>query len=215
LRVLKNLDKLLTTLHVRGVTAVTNETASTSVSLLLRVRNLGDDTAWREFHSVYAPLIASYCRRRGVRYADAADISQNTIVRVTKAIQTFEYRPEKGRFRDWLGTITRHEILRHARRESREPLAMEFVEQLDTFTEEREWSEAFVAHVVQVARDNIRHEFEASTWHAFEATWFGTEPTQEVADRLGLSVMAVYVAKSRVASRLLAEIVRLAEDFPT
>lgn len=188
--------------------------SSTSASLLVRVRDLGNSDAWQEFNLVYAPLISSYCRLRGVKPADTADISQNVIVRVMKAIQTFEYQPEKGRFRDWLGTITRNEIFRYIRKLSKEPTATDIAYVIDVVTEDPEWSEAFTIHVVRVACDKISREFEPSTWQAFESTWFRNEPTHEVADRLGLTLQAVYVAKSRVAGRLRAEIVRLAEDVP-
>ena len=59
---------------------------------------------------VYGPLIYRQGRRRGLQDADAADMTQEVLFQVSRSIQTFEYRPEQGRFRDWLGTVTENKI---------------------------------------------------------------------------------------------------------
>lgn len=51
----------------------------------------------------------------------------------------------------------------------------------------------------------IRAEFEDVTWRAFEGYVLRDRPVAEVASELGVSVNAVYVAKSRVLRRLRAE----------
>jgi RNA polymerase sigma-70 factor (ECF subfamily) len=52
----------------------------------------------------------------------------------------------------------------------------------------------------------MRNEFEEPTWRAcFECT-VNDRPAAEVARELGLSVNAVYVAKSRVLRRLRQEL---------
>lgn len=188
---------------------------NTNASLLLRVRDPGDSDAWRLFVEVYGPLIENSCRRRGLQPADAADVGQNVVARVSAAIRKFDYSVERGRFRAWLGAIIRNEIQRHWARQRRQP-DMIGDNTLDIATAETDpaWREEYVTHVVRVACDRIHREFETSSWQAFEATWFRGEDPALVASRLGLSLRAVYVAKSRIAGRLRLEILVLAEDLP-
>ncbi len=77
----------------------------TRPSLLARVRDVRDADAWQTFVTLYAPLVYRYVRQRGLQDADAADLTQDVMSAVARSIRTFEYRPERGRFRDWLRTI--------------------------------------------------------------------------------------------------------------
>ena len=65
-----------------------------------------------------------------------------------------------------------------------------------------------------MALAGIRAEFEPKTWDAFERIWLDGRPSAEAAAALGLTIDAVYAAKSRVLRRLRAEVVALAEDLP-
>jgi RNA polymerase sigma-70 factor (ECF subfamily) len=60
--------------------------------------------------------------------------------------------------------------------------------------------------------ERVRSEFQPATWNAFVQTAVeGRSPTQ-AASNVGLSVGAVYVAKSRVIARLRQEIERMQGD---
>src|SRR5205807_400842 len=84
----------------------------TAASLLLRLRDVQDADAWQTFVDVYAPLIYRYCRRHRLQDADATDVTQEVLAQMTRSIRTFEYQRERGRFRDWLGTVTRNKLRR-------------------------------------------------------------------------------------------------------
>src|SRR5579864_458583 len=84
----------------------------TRPSLLLQLRDPADLAAWRSFVGVYGPLVYGLCRRGGLRHEDAEDVTQEVFGRVAKAIRSFEYQPEVGRFRSWLGTLVRNEVNR-------------------------------------------------------------------------------------------------------
>jgi RNA polymerase sigma-70 factor (ECF subfamily) len=91
----------------------------TRPSLLLRIRDPGDTESWNTFVEVYGPLIHRYGRSRGLQWADAENVTQEVFTKVAQAIRTFDYRPEQGRFRDWLGTVTCNEIKRFLKKEIR------------------------------------------------------------------------------------------------
>ncbi len=70
--------------------------STTSPTLLSRVRNPADKVAWREFDARYGEMIVRYGRRRGLQHADAEDIRQIVMVRLSKALLAFNYSPRRG-----------------------------------------------------------------------------------------------------------------------
>ena len=182
----------------------------TSASLLVRVRDAADADAWRTFEAVYGPLVRRSCVRRGLQHADAADVSQEVLARVATAIRGFEYAPDKGRFRAWLNTVTANAVRSFRMKAARRPVSVEH----EPEAADPSWDADFTAHLLAVACDRVRGEFEPTTWAAFEAAWVRNEPPAEIAGRLGVAVHAVYVNKSRVLKRLEAEVRLLADDLP-
>ena len=68
------------------------------------------------------------------------------------------------------------------------------------------WEREFRRTLFEWAVDRIRCDFEDTTWRAFWQTSVDDRETVEVAEELGLSVGAVYIARSRVLARLRKEI---------
>jgi RNA polymerase sigma-70 factor (ECF subfamily) len=66
--------------------------------------------------------------------------------------------------------------------------------------------------VLAWAAERIRHEFRDSTWQAFWQTNVEGKDTNQVAAALGMSVGAVYIARSRVLGRLKMEISQVEEE---
>ncbi|MEM0925046.1 MAG: sigma factor, partial [Planctomycetota bacterium] len=79
----------------------------TRPSILLRLRDPSDGDAWREFQAVYRGVIRSLAYRWGYQDADAADLEQEVLIRISRSIQRFEHDPRKARFRTWLGQVIR------------------------------------------------------------------------------------------------------------
>ena len=193
-----------------------DEEELTRPSLLLRIRDPEDADSWNRFVDVYRPLILRYARKRGLQDADAADVAQDVLAQVSRAIRAFEYRPEVGRFRDWLGTVVRHRVHRFLRREANQPRGAEgnWLDDLPATQQDSDWSVAFNAHVLNEALDRARPHFEASTWDAFRLAWLEQQPAATAAEKLGIPVAGVYLAKSRVLKRLREEVMAIAEDWP-
>jgi RNA polymerase sigma factor (sigma-70 family) len=190
----------------------------TRPSLLARVRDVHDAEAWNTFVALYAPLVYRYLRQRGLQDADAADLTQEVMGAVARAIRSFEYRPERGRFRDWLRTIARRRLARflHGRscrpEETRDIEAMEDLEEIEDGSDV-EWDEAFSARVLVTALRRIRPCFEPMTWRAFERVWLEDRSAAETARELSIRIDRVYLAKSRVLKRLEKEVQEIVEDF--
>src|SRR4030095_11523845 len=94
---------------------VRNRFDHTRASLLARLRESEDQTAWREFFDIYWPLLFSVSRRSGLTDADAQDVAQDVLGMVARQMPEFRYDPARGSFKAWLLTLTRRRIARHWR----------------------------------------------------------------------------------------------------
>ncbi len=203
---------------VRRQSFVSGDVSSTQTrpSLLLRIRDVCDAEAWQTFVTIYAPLVYQFSIRRGSQHADAADLTQDVMVEVARAIRSFEYQPEKGRFRHWLLTVTRRLLLRFNKRIARRPERACDIEELETLEDDQadvDWDGAFNARVLRVAMQRIQPLFEPFTWRAFECVWVEHRSAAEAAEKLSLRIEQVYIAKSRVLKRLSEEVHEIVEDF--
>src|ERR1700722_4136084 len=97
------------------------EIPATRASLLVRLRDPRDATAWTEFDDLYAPLIYNYARKQGLQDADAVDVSQEIISTVAGAVGRLEYDPERGSFRNWLLKVVWRKLSNWRRAEKNSP----------------------------------------------------------------------------------------------
>ena len=198
--------------------AANSSGSSTRPSLLLRIRDPRDAVAWQTFVDVYGRLVYHHCRCRGLGHEDAENVTQEIFAQVSQSIRRFDYQPDIGSFRGWLGTVTRNEINRSLKKDARVIHGSGGVEGehgLDSAAareEDTAWAEEFNAHLLTTALARSRPHFEEQTWRAFELAWLDKQPALDVARELGVPVDRVYVAKSRVLERLQQEVLELAED---
>jgi RNA polymerase sigma factor (sigma-70 family) len=181
----------------------------TRASLLIRMRDPRDEAAWTQFVTLYAPLVYGYARKRGLQDADAADLSQEVLSAVAGAVGRLEYDPDRGLFRNWLFTAVRRKLSnmlraqRHRRDRSNERAGDGLLEQCPAPAPERaEWEARWQERVFAWACEQVRPEVSDTTWQAFWRTAVDDQPGKQVATDLGLSVAAVYRARSRVLARL-------------
>jgi RNA polymerase sigma-70 factor (ECF subfamily) len=191
----------------------------TRETLLIRIRDPGDCRAWGEFVDLYAPVIFRFALSRGVRPADAADLVQEVMGSVAKSIGRFEYRPEQAPFRAWLFKVTRNQIAKFYRAASRRPQGdgrttlMEIAENETPIDDAQErWDREYDRQLFAWAAEVVRPEFNPRIWDAFYRTAISSEPAEEVAAELGMSVPAVYVAKCRCVARLKERILSAAGE---
>lgn len=176
----------------------------TRASLLLRLQQPDDERAWQEFVEIYQPLIERLAIRYGLQSADAQDISQEVLARVAKAIPEWEHDPARGSFRGWLTRVTRNLTIEQFRTRARRPLTNPESGQLEQFQRDAdsifqlEQQRELFGWAARKARD----QFVPTTWQAFWLTAVEQQSPSEVAEQLGLSTGAVYIARSRVMARL-------------
>jgi RNA polymerase sigma-70 factor (ECF subfamily) len=191
-----------------------HESPTTRPSLLLRLRDPGDDRAWAEFVDLYAPLIRRVARRGGLQDADAADLEQEVFRAVSGAIGRYDPDPARGSFRGWLLRIARNLLLNLLAARRRHPPGgggTDMVALLEALPDPAgEDSAVFEAEyrrrTFEWAAAQVRDEFRPATWQAFWRTAVDNQGAAAVAADLRLSVGAVYVARSRVLARIRAKV---------
>jgi RNA polymerase sigma-70 factor (ECF subfamily) len=184
---------------------------TTSVSLLQRLRQPGEQAAWARFVQLYTPLLYYWVRRLGEQEQDAADLVQEVFVVLVEKLPEFTYDRHKS-FRNWLRTITLNKWRARGRRRCKLPLPTGDVNVLDLPSPEADdtFGEAeYRQHLTRRALELMHHEFQPNTWKACWEQVVTGRRAAEVAAELGMSEGAVYVAKSRVLRRLRQELAGL------
>lgn len=195
----------------------------TSLSLIDRLQSSENSTSWLQLNEIYGPLLNKWLRRYHLQSADAEDVVQEVLMAVAKELPSFEHNGRPGAFRSWLRSVMVHRLLGYWRIRNRLPksgadsrLQLE-IEQLQDPNSElsqvwnREHDEAIVRKLLQACEEH----FSQQTWQAFKRVALeGVEPKQ-VASELGMSLNAVFIAKSRVLTRMRSEAKGLVEasDF--
>lgn len=85
----------------------------TPVTLIARMaaQVTGEDEAtWVKFFELYQPVIRHFAEFAGAR-SDIDDVVQDVLLKLVDVFRSGAYRPEKGRFRAFLATITRREVI--------------------------------------------------------------------------------------------------------
>ena len=86
------------------------EFPQTRSSLIAQVQSPEDREAWDQFVLMYRPVIYRLARRRGMQDADAQDLSQDVLIRISKSIKGWVPQ-EVVRFRHWLRKVANNAIV--------------------------------------------------------------------------------------------------------
>lgn len=180
---------------------------TTPVSLLERVRQPGEQAAWARLVEMYTPLLLYWARRRGLQESDAADLVQDVFALLVHKLPEFVYDRQKS-FRNWLRTVLYTKDRDRIRRAAHRPASIgPTTEPSAPGDAEAAWEAEYRELLVARALELMQDEFQPATWKACWEVVVSGRPAAE----LGLTVGAVYAAKSRVLRRLRRELDGLLE----
>jgi RNA polymerase sigma-70 factor (ECF subfamily) len=186
--------------------------SETSVSLLERLQAQPDNESWQCLVGLYTPLLRGWLGRHGLQTSDVDDLVQEALAVVVRELPRFQHNGQAGAFRRWLRTILVHRLRDFWRARQTRPQATggsDLAQVLEQLADpdsglSRLWDQEHDQHVIHRLLEQIRGHFTESTWQAFRLTTLDGRDEEAVAAELGLSVHAVFVAKSRVLCRLRA-----------
>ena len=182
------------------------DTRATRPSLLSRVRDPENHAAWHEFEDRYGELILRYARVRGLQLVDAEDVRQAVLLNLSRAMRTFQYSRERGRFRDYVLRAARNAMSALHARNASAPAALvtdghtagqeDATEMIDMLWE-REW----MLHHYRRALQVVRATFDSRSIAMFEQLLAGGS-AEAVAQEFLTTPTAVRQLKHRIRERL-------------
>lgn len=184
---------------------------TTPVSLLLRLKQKNQPHDWRRFVSLYTPILLLWSRKLGLQEADAADLVQDAFVTLFEKLPAFTYDRSRS-FRAWLWTVVKNKHNEGLRRRNKlhavggpapEPLLPDPTESYS----ESEYQQYVACRIMQL----MKTDFQPTTWNACWETVVNGKTPAAVAVELGISLKAVYLARTRVLKRLRQELEGLME----
>lgn len=189
----------------------------TRATLLIRLRDVSDQDAWRLFASIYTPLVYRYALKNGLQDADAADVAQETMCNVVRVIRSFQYDPSRGSFRGWLLAVVRNTLRKRFKKLQNEALGSgdtsvhSMLQQCPDLQSDADevWDREYEMWLFHKVASWIKNEFQMNTWEAFWKTAVEGQEVAVVAKELGMSPGAIYIARSRVLARIRAEILQI------
>ena len=189
---------------------------NTRASLLLQLRSASNEAAWNDFVSIYQSVIYRIARKRRLQHADAQDLTQDILISVAGAIETFDMSEGSVRFRHWLRKVARNAIINKLTRKPKDSPkgGTGFIDDLPqrcTDKEELE-QELVLEHRREIfarAAEAVQKEVAPETWMVFQLAVVEKIPIDMVAEQVNKSVGAAYACRGRVMNRLRRTIERM------
>jgi RNA polymerase sigma-70 factor (ECF subfamily) len=188
----------------------------TRLTLLSRLRREpNNQAAWNEFLTRYEPLVLTWCRGFGLQDADARDVAQNVLLRLARTMKSFQYDPSRS-FRAWLKTLTRNAwkdfLAERTKEESGDSMVRRMLDNAQAGDALVDClKQQFDLEVLEEAQTRVQWRIDVQSWEAFRLTALEDMAGADAAQRLGMTVAAVYKAKSRVLKMLQDEVRRVEE----
>lgn len=191
----------------------------TRASMLSAMRGGQRESAWREFFSCYAPPIFRAARQFGLGEEDAEEIVQRVMITVSQHIEHFRYDRDRGKFRNWVQTITTNRVrdrLRGVQRDQVRSVNGFDLRHLDATTDDEAsmWAQEWLLQDTLWCLEQVRGEFAPHRYEAFRLSVIEGLPVAEVAQKLGMTPGHIYVTRSQVAKRVRELMERLNRDWP-
>lgn len=191
----------------------------TRKSLLLRLKDHGDDACWREFYDIYGRMIFGYALRFRLNHAEAEDVVQDVCVKLFRQILSFDYSPDQGHFRGWLKTVTKHAVIDYIRRkERRSGHFEEYKLHAKVIREEHAadddvWQAEWEKALMDAALQRVYLRMSEQAQKMFQLFAVENRPAAEVGRMLEADPNAVYACKHRVLKLIREEVEVLRDEI--
>ena len=170
-----------------------------------------DNAHWEQFDTLYRPVIRLFLEQKfgSLVAADAEDLVQDVMVKLTEAFKKGQYEKSKGRFRRYLAAMVSNcavNALRRRQPERWQSLQTIDLEALDDPSTnraydqlERQWHEALYRRMTQLYFTHFAHDpTDRAVWDAYRRG----ESSATTAQRLGKTAEAVRQQRKRILAAL-------------
>lgn len=184
---------------------------STQSTLLDRVRDPADASAWREFYGLYAPLLYRFARARGLSRQDAEEIRDECLAVLARKLPTFDYARDRGGFKNWLWTMVVRKVIDQARKRRDVSAKTSVLRRVKTRepSPEEVWEKHWLREHLKYCVDRVRGDVSEQNYAAFRMLMLEEATVPEICKKLGVNRNQVYKAKARVLQRVREQMLEL------
>jgi RNA polymerase sigma factor (sigma-70 family) len=199
------------------------DSVPTRPSLLGRLANWDDQRSWDEFRALYAGLIRRAAMRAGLSETEAQDVEQETLLRVARTIAQFD--PAAGSFKGWLLNQVRWRIADHFRHRANEekhrhhahlPGDADRTGTIEGLADPRNldavWDEEWHRTLLERAVANVCRRANPKHAQILDLCLLRGQSAAQTARALDVSLMTVYLVKTRLGQELKREVDRLRQS---
>ena len=193
-----------------------SESWNTRETLLLKMKNQHDDHSWEDFLFFYKNYIYAMIYKMGVSSSEADDLAQKILLALWQKLPTFEYHPEKCKFRTWMTSIINNNCKLYFRTASR------YQNKIDKYANEeandhnpdieaiseKEWKD----HIVKLASETISQNFSDQESECLKLILKAT-PVETISETLNLKKNTAYVMRQRILEKLNRKVRYLNEEL--
>ncbi|QDT02749.1 RNA polymerase sigma factor RpoE [Rubripirellula lacrimiformis] len=179
----------------------------TRPSLIVRLSDQQDQSAWWSFVELYEPFLKHLVARQGVPPAHQGDVVQQVLVAIAGSVSGWKDDGGDASFRRWVNRVARNVVIKFMTRQRRQISGQggsDALARMDQHPDRIDPAiESQYRHELIVwASGRVRAEFAETSWIAFWATMIEGRDVAEVAESIGVSTGSIYMSRSRIVRRI-------------
>lgn len=181
----------------------------TRTTLVVGLKDLEDQRVWNRFFETYWKLIYHAALKAGLKDSDAQEVVQETVISVTKNIESFDYDRSKGSFKGWLMKTTKWRITDQFRKLQKKHArecedSYEMLENLpaDLSEVDNYWEDNWQKELLSAAFERVKGEVKPIYYQVYDLLIRKEMKPKDISSALGIKTDQVYLAKHRVEKTL-------------
>lgn len=179
----------------------------TRPSLIVRLGEPGDQSAWWAFVEIYEPFLKHLVARQGTPPSHVADVTQQVLIAIARSVDGFHDDGADASFRRWVHRVSRNVVIKYMARQRKQITGGGGTDALLQLDQQPAVDDPILEHQYQHelivwAAGKVQSEFAASSWHAFWATMIDGRDVADVAIELNVSAGSIYMSRSRILRRI-------------
>lgn len=197
---------------VKDLSVLQDKFESTLPTSVIDRARRGDSAAFQKITLLYSGLVYHWCRTAGLSPEDSEDVGQRVFLSISRSIGGFQREKSGDSFRGWLRVVVRSRIVDHFREQANRELAIGGTSFLEHVASIPDVEEVFAddslkeTNILYERAVQLLHgEFSEQDNKAFQLLVVDGLTPKEVAERVGVSINSVYIAKSRILKRMRDE----------
>lgn len=189
----------------------------TRPSLILKLKDSQNESAWADFAANYEPFLQRLVARQGVPARHVADVSQHVMWAIARSVDAWQDDGREASFRRWMHRVARNVVIKFMTRERRQVGGQGGTDLVELLREvpaipDREQERRYEQELVLWAAEQVRNDFQDSSWQAFWMTLVEQRDVDDVSGQLSMSRGAIYMARSRIVLRIREHLEKLSQS---